>query len=524
MDMDSAGGRDSLEVADYTGMLRRRWWLIVAAAAAGLSLAALAVLYIPQTFVSEAVVLVTSPTEMDRASSRISIDTESQRVRSMEVAKRAAEAMGTGQSPVALAKNVTVTASAESAILTIAYQAPSAALAQRGAHAFAAAYLDNRKDRAVQRANSQINNLKSQLTELTAELKKIPATDRAERELVYGQLTALGGKLTDAKLATLNLASGEIITEAYLPAKPDDPDPITYLPSGLMLGLLLGVLAALFVDRSDRRVRTGRDVARVLGMPVLIEVRANRRDGSLGLLSARSRTGQRFHELCHSLTATLSSDPGNHVILITGATPGPSGNIVAVNVAAALARVESNVLLVNADLRSRISQSLLGVRRQPGLAEALMSDVELDAAEVNAPAMPSLRYLPAGLDTDLVSEMLQGDRMARVVRELRERARYIVIEAPSTRSGADAQALAELADVVVMAVETPRTRFEEIGDGARQMQQVGAKLLGLAVIPAQRDTPPAVVPTSWATQDAPAEDDTVSLPVVKDPDADPVKK
>jgi capsular exopolysaccharide synthesis family protein len=486
---DSMSSRESLEVADYAGILRRRWWIVVAAAAAGLAAAALAVVVLPPTYVSQAVVLVTNPTELDRTAMRISIDTEAQRVRSVEVARRAQQLMGSSESPVDLAENVTVTATAESAILQIDHEGPTALKAQQGARAFATAYLDSRREKGLQRANGQVNNLKAQLDELAQQLKKIPASERAEREIILGQFEALGGKLADAKISALNVASGEIIMDASFPEGPSSPSPMTYLPGGLVAGLMLGIVTALLIDRADKRVRSGHDVARVLKMRVLLDVPPGRRSSVLGLLSARSRIGQRFHELCHSLTAILGSGPGNHVIVVTSASPGMGGNIVAANIAATLTRIESNVLLVNADLESRVSTGLLGVQGGDGLAELLLQDSTLDEVEVSSPVIPRLRIIPAGRGTELVSEMLQGDRMSRLINSLRNRARFIVIDAPSTAFGADAQALAEIADIVVLTAEAHDTRYDQIRDGARQMERVGAPLVGVVVIPQQTEAP-----------------------------------
>ncbi|MFC7645722.1 hypothetical protein ACFQX6_37760 [Streptosporangium lutulentum] len=146
------------------------------------------------------------------------------------------------------------------------------------------------------------------------------------------------------------------------------------------------------------------------------------------------------------------------------------------------------MLLVSADLESRVSTGLLGVQGS-GLAELLLQDSTLDEVEVSSPVIPRLRVIPAGQRTELVSEMLQGARMSRLVNSLRNRARFIVIDAPSTAFGADTQALAEIADIVVLTAEAHDTRYDQIRDGAQQMERVGAPLVGVVVIPQQTEVP-----------------------------------
>jgi hypothetical protein len=66
---------------------------------------------------------------------------------------------------------------------------------------------------------------------------------------------------------------------------------------------------------------------------------------------------------------------------------------------------------------------------------------------------------------------------------LRQQAEYVVIEAPSTASSADAQSLASLADAAILAVELRRSRRPALLDAAEQLQRVGTPLLGAVVLP-----------------------------------------
>jgi len=66
---------------------------------------------------------------------------------------------------------------------------------------------------------------------------------------------------------------------------------------------------------------------------------------------------------------------------------------------------------------------------------------------------------------------------------LRRQAGYIVIEAPSTSSSADAQSLASLADAAILAVELRRSKRPALLDAAEQLSRVGTKLLGAVVLP-----------------------------------------
>ena len=76
---------------------------------------------------------------------------------------------------------------------------------------------------------------------------------------------------------------------------------------------------------------------------------------------------------------------------------------------------------------------------------------------------------------------------SRLVREtlddLRGEAEHLIIEAPPTRTGAEAQRLASLADAAILAVELRRSTRTEVRDAAEQLLRAGTPLLGGVVLP-----------------------------------------
>lgn len=525
--MGSTSRADVAEMSDYASLLRRRWWVVSVGVALGVALAALAVVYLPDVYTAKAVVLVTSGDPAAR-DSEVNMDTEAGRVRGAEVAKKAQELYGTTMSPEDLVQNLTVSIPKDSGLLEIAFEAPAPAEARDGAAAFANAYLATRRARMEARTKRQINALQEQLNSLGEQLRNLPKGQTDERNLVTSQQQAFTSKLADAKISAAEISTGEIITLPALPKKPSYPDPRIFLPGGLLVGVLLGVGVAIVVDKSDKRLRSGRDVERVIDANVLLELPATAKTTSLGLLSARSRVGQYFHELCHAMTARLDKEPGRQVIVVAGTGDGKGGSVVAVNVAAALARTGADVTFVNADLSSEVSGVLLGVADKQGLAEVLLGTVTLSEVETRAKLPPSLRVIPRGMEMDVAADMLQGERMARIIESLRDRSRYIVVEAAPTSAGADAQALAYLADMAILVVETPKSSVEGVRDALRQMERVGSDVPGVVVIPAQRGTnirPPAELATYQLTDKGAAngsigsdEDglSTATFPVVKE--------
>jgi hypothetical protein len=101
------------------------------------------------------------------------------------------------------------------------------------------------------------------------------------------------------------------------------------------------------------------------------------------------------------------------------------------------------------------------------------------------PRIPSLRVITTG-GTATAAGLMQSQRLRDTLEALRRQAGYIVIEAPSTSSSADAQSLASLADAAILAVELRRARRPALLDAAEQLRRVGTPLLGAVVLPRLR--------------------------------------
>jgi Mrp family chromosome partitioning ATPase len=490
----------SSDLSQYGALLRRRWWVVVAMAVIGLAVGGALMLTRPKVYTSSAQILVKDPSgDPAQAAKKINLDTEVAIMKSQQVAVRAKTLLRSDESPTRLPRRIEVTAIPNSAVLAVTYNANSPAAAQQGAHQYAQAYLQNRiaqvrNDNARQIAGfrTQILNLDKQQKALIQQLLGATGTaqeraqQRAEVTRIQNQMSKFSERVIELDGAIGN--PGQIISDSR-PGVQTAPIMPLYLGSGLMLGLLFGVLAALWRDRADRRIRRADDIERLLSLPVLLNVPVRGRN-PMGLLPARSQGGQAFHELAHSLNAVLGH--GNHVILVAGVTPGWGAGAICANLAAALARTDDDVVLVCANLPSPYSARLLNLNEGPGLSEILVHGTPVSDV-IQAPReLPRMRVITPGHDEDLAWERLQTQSMDRLIQGLRRHATHVIIEAPPTSTSADAQALAEIADASIIVVEIPRAEREHVGEGMRQLDRMGTAVLGAVVLPVQPGTvPPA---------------------------------
>jgi Mrp family chromosome partitioning ATPase len=491
----------SADLSHYLGMFRRHWWVVLLATGVGLGGGAAVTDTMPKVYESSASVLVQAVdqdvnAQGGRTKGTINLDTEAQLVGSGAVAVKAQQLLRSRVSPVELAKYVSVEVPANTTVLVIRFEADAPKAAQAGSHAFAEAYLRNREETAQSGLDQQIKTLNLKIKQLTTNLTTINtrlaaaragSSERSNLESLrsnsQNQLNSLTGRLNE--LTTTTVGAGSIISDARVPDAPTSPNAMLNMATGAMAGLLLGLGLAFCRERFDRRLRTVADVRDRGRMGVLAALDDRTTPSFDDVLQPYGPGGRVFNRLRNEVLASLN--PDDQIIVVTGASRGSATTLVAANLAAALARTGSDVVLIGAHLPDSVVDAaplarMLGVSAMPGLSDLLAGRIGLAKALQRTPRIPSLRVITTG-GTATAAGLMQSQRLRDTLQALRRQTGYVVIEAPSTSSSADAQSLASLADAAILAVELRRARRPALLDAAEQLRRVGTPLLGAVVLP-----------------------------------------
>jgi capsular polysaccharide biosynthesis protein len=503
--MNSDQRPDSIEVVDYTHVLRRRWPIVVVTTIICLIGAVAYTFAAPKVYTATAQVYV-SVTGADNAqqlansrtagSGTVNLDTEAQIVTSGTVATLAGKMMHSSLTAYDLSKDVSVSVPPNSQLMDIACSMSSGTQAAACANAFAAAYLQNRSSSAASYISGQLTPLEAQVSSLQKSVASLNTTiqaqpknsstriaDQAQVTSDDNQLSNLNNKVATLKSEAAQTNGGRVTTPAGVPGAPSSPKKGLVLPSGLVAGLIIGLVIAFVWDRRDKRIHDMRDVERFFQLPVLLDLPKGSIGRQVSLASPRSRSGKAFTEMANAVGASLGE--GSHVVLVAGTVPGPGVSVVAANLAAALARTHSEAVLVCADLRDSVAPELFGLAEDGrGLAEVVAGRATVGEVARGPAAAPGLWVIPPGADPTLAEYNLQHDTAKAMTSQLRRDARFVVIEAQATEEGADTFALAEFADAAVLAVETARTTRDGASACIERLHRMRTPVTGVAVIPA----------------------------------------
>jgi capsular exopolysaccharide synthesis family protein len=150
------------------------------------------------------------------------------------------------------------------------------------------------------------------------------------------------------------------------------------------------------------------------------------------------------------------------MMAISSVDPGDGKTVTSINVAASLAlKSETNVLLVDCDLRRGHIADLVGFPETPGLTDVLTGSASPSQAIVRAQQFPNLHILPGGTRLANPSELLDSPQWRSLCQQFRKQFDYVILDTPPIGSLADYDLIQAVSDGILLVARpdyTNRTR------------------------------------------------------------------
>lgn len=273
-----------------------------------------------------------------------------------------------------------------------------------------------------------------------------------------------------------------VVQEAETPTDPSGPGTSFFVILGLIVGLALGVAAALIWARVGRGIRDEDDLVRASALPVIGRIPRGKVSRSQLLVMDTSSTtpiAEAFRSLRTVILTTPSEGRGLHVITSPTAGDARATTATAVNLAAALAESGLQVLLVDANVRGVGSPLPLGSqdRQVTGLSEVLLGSAPIERA-IQSTDVPGLALVAAGAPSQRASSRLGSEAARELLADLATRFDAVVFDTAPVLEVADSAALASLADDVILVVSTAAGRRTTVEDALELLDQVDAEVIG----------------------------------------------
>ncbi len=317
----------------------------------------------------------------------------------------------------------------------------------------------------VSELQTRESEMTDRITSASRELQQIPGRSveeaRLRREVAIAEqlYTDLQGRYEEARLAAAStLPDVRVLDRAVIPERPLRNRGPQILFLGMFAGLGLGVLAALLLDRVDRRVRYPEQVTMEMGLPIL---------GVVPFMKG-SRNGLRAQDAAPVIEAIRGirlnlvhayGTAGPLLITITSPGTGDGKSFVASNLALAFADAGHRTLLVDGDVRRGALHRVVNAQRKPGLTDMLAGKSSREDC-IQETEYQSLEFIGCGTRLSGAPELLGSPSMAQLVTSLRSRYGVIIVDSPPLGAGVDAFALGTVTGNAVIVLRTGATDRE----------------------------------------------------------------
>lgn len=307
------------------------------------------------------------------------------------------------------------------------------------------------------------------------------------------------------------------ITEpASLPTAPSAPRTVLYVVLGGVIGLFVGLAAALLLPV---RITSLDQLRRYLDRPVLAVVARER--------GARPDPSSSAHQVQDALRF-VDVDRRPLSVVITEATAGSGATSLAVNLAQSVAHSGEPVVLVDADVAASTLSEALDLPAGPGLTEVLVGDASVDDALHRWGTVDGLNVLACGAMPPNPADLLDSDAMTSLVEKLQGSA-TVIVDAPPILAKHGTGALARATAGAILVVRRGSTDRDQLRRAADLVESGGGQILGVVFLDAKAAESVVVAQETRSDQaprpaDLPEVAQTIVLPPAREPLSAPVLK
>jgi polysaccharide biosynthesis transport protein len=310
------------------------------------------------------------------------------------------------------------------------------------------------------------------------ELERTVETNRA----LYKSFLDRYQKLTEQRDA---LEPGiKLISSAAPPTTPSFPRPPLIIAVGFTGSLMIATLLAFLVESLESGLHSGRQIEKALKVSSLgLVPRVTRLKAKLKLhqyLIAKPRSD--YAEAVRAVQIALqytNPDRPPQIVLVTSSLPGEGKTTLALSLGASAAAAGHKTVVVDLDLRHpSVRRELNQSGMAPGLVELISGEATLEQVTHIDSAQPNLHIITVRRNPANPADLLASQKIASLMAQLRNRYRYIILDAPPMLGISDTRIAVHLADATLFVVRWGKTKAEVAQNSMAALRECRAPVAG----------------------------------------------
>jgi len=334
------------------------------------------------------------------------------------------------------------------------------------------------RERSLRQSLEEIKNEAQQLNRKSVEYGVLKRKAESARNMYETLLK----RFKETSLST-NVKTGNIrvVESATIPDNPIKPNKKRNVLLAMVLGLMLGVGLAFFLEYLDNTVKTPDDIKRFklpfLAAVPLVQFDSKQQHPELVAEHAPQSAASESYRSLRTNILFSSAEHEPQAILVSSAGPEEGKSMTCANLGLTMAHHGSKTIMLDCYLRRPRLHHAFDLQRETGMSNALTGSSEIKDL-IQPTGIENLEIIAAGPVPPNPSELLGSKRMGHLLQALRQHYDRIIIDSPPMNAVTDASVLSRLVDGVVLVLRSERTVYKQLETALQTLRQMGAPVFG----------------------------------------------
>lgn len=293
------------------------------------------------------------------------------------------------------------------------------------------------------------------------------------------------------RLKELNLSSTldsnniRVIDRAFVPDKPIRPNIILNLILAVVVGLVLGIGLSIVIDYLDTTIKSPKDIQELLKSPFLgsiprITEKNKSKKSIITYFQPQSILSEAYKNLCAEILFAIRKDETPKAILVISSEPQAGKTTTVVNLAIVLTQLGKKVLIVDSDFRRSQIHKVFNLDENDGLYDYLNKSITLNSI-IKDTRIENLKAVTAGNTDHNPVERFGSSKMAKFIREAKQKFDFVLFDSPPLASVAESVILADMVDILMQVVRSNKTLLSMASRTKEKLANVRAHNLGIVL-------------------------------------------
>ncbi|WP_289128342.1 CpsD/CapB family tyrosine-protein kinase [uncultured Clostridium sp.] len=190
-------------------------------------------------------------------------------------------------------------------------------------------------------------------------------------------------------------------------------------------------------------------------------------------------------EAYKNLRTNLVYTENLQVIMITSTVADEGKTVSAFNLAESFAEAGKKVLLIDCDLRGSFLNKFLIVKEKVAGISEILTNQAIDV--INKTNIKNLDIILSGKVPPNPSELLSSNLFKLLIKSLKEKYDYIIIDTPPVTVATDAVVVGRIVDGVVLVVRNDFVKRNSVQRAKMELERNGARIIGVVLNRVNKD-------------------------------------